>query len=66
MLTTGIASLRPHKGWTVLSSTLGAMESLTWALAVELVPPCVNAVSPGIDRTPLWDNMSESDPRGYV
>jgi NAD(P)-dependent dehydrogenase (short-subunit alcohol dehydrogenase family) len=61
VLTTGIAGLRPHKGWTVPSSTLGAMESLTRALAVELAPLRVNAVSPGIVRTPLWDNMSASD-----
>ena len=61
VLTTGIAGLRPNKGWAVPSSTLGAMESLTRALAVELAPLRVNAVSPGIVRTPLWDNMSESD-----
>jgi NAD(P)-dependent dehydrogenase (short-subunit alcohol dehydrogenase family) len=61
VLTTGIAGLRPHKGWTVPSSTLGAMESLTRALAVELAPLRVNAVSPGIVRTPLWDNMTEAD-----
>jgi NAD(P)-dependent dehydrogenase (short-subunit alcohol dehydrogenase family) len=61
VLTTGIAGLRPNKGWTVPSSTLGAMESLTRAVAVALAPLRVNAVSPGIVRTPLWDNMSESD-----
>jgi NAD(P)-dependent dehydrogenase (short-subunit alcohol dehydrogenase family) len=61
VLTTGIASARPHKGWTVPSSTLGAMESLTRALAVELAPLRVNAVSPGIVRTPLWGEMDESD-----
>jgi NAD(P)-dependent dehydrogenase (short-subunit alcohol dehydrogenase family) len=61
VLTTGIAGARPAKGWTVPSSTLGAMESLTRALAVELAPLRVNAVSPGIVRTPLWDNMSEAD-----
>jgi NAD(P)-dependent dehydrogenase (short-subunit alcohol dehydrogenase family) len=61
VLTTGIASLRPHKGWTVPSSTLGAMESLTRALAVELAPLRVNAVSPGIVRTPLWGKMDEAD-----
>jgi NAD(P)-dependent dehydrogenase (short-subunit alcohol dehydrogenase family) len=61
VLTTGIASLRPNKGWTVPSSTLGAMESLTRALAVELAPLRVNTVSPGIVRTPLWDNMSQAD-----
>lgn len=61
VLTSGIASLRPNKGWTVPSSSLGAMESLTRALAVELAPLRVNTVSPGIVRTPLWDNMSEAD-----
>jgi NAD(P)-dependent dehydrogenase (short-subunit alcohol dehydrogenase family) len=54
VLTTGIAGLRPHKGWTVPSSTLGAMESLTRALAVELAPLRVNAVSPGIIDTQWW------------
>jgi NAD(P)-dependent dehydrogenase (short-subunit alcohol dehydrogenase family) len=61
VLTTGIAGLRPRPGWTVPSSILGAMESLTRALAVELAPLRVNAVSPGIVRTPLWDNMTEAD-----
>jgi NAD(P)-dependent dehydrogenase (short-subunit alcohol dehydrogenase family) len=61
VLTTGIASSRPHKGWTVPSSSLGAMESLTRALAVELAPLRVNAVSPGVVRTPLWKNMDQSD-----
>lgn len=61
VLTTGIASLRPNKGWTVPSSTLGAMDSLTRALAVELAPLRVNTVSPGIVRTPLWDDMSDAN-----
>jgi NAD(P)-dependent dehydrogenase (short-subunit alcohol dehydrogenase family) len=34
---------------------------MTWKQAVELASPCVNAVSPGIDRRPLWVNMSEPD-----
>jgi len=35
------------------------MEGLTRALAVELAPIRVNLVSPGLVRTPLWDNLPE-------
>jgi len=61
VLTTGIAGARPLKGWTIAASICGAMVSLTRALAVELAPTRVNAVSPGVVRTALWDNMSEAD-----
>lgn len=61
VLTTGVASVRPRKGWTVAASICGAMEGLTRALAVELAPIRVNAVSPGIVRSPLWAAMSEAD-----
>jgi len=44
-LTTGVAGLRPRKGWTLAASICGAMEALTRALAVELAPIRVNAVS---------------------
>ena len=59
VLSSGIAGLRPHKGWTVAASICGAVEVLTRALAVELAPIRVNAVSPGVVRTELWDNMLE-------
>ncbi|MBI1201725.1 MAG: SDR family oxidoreductase [Rhodopseudomonas sp.] len=61
VLTTGIASLRPRAGWTVPASICGAMDGLTRALAVELAPIRVNAVSPGVVRTSLWDGMAEAD-----
>jgi NAD(P)-dependent dehydrogenase (short-subunit alcohol dehydrogenase family) len=61
VLTTGIASLRPRKGWAVAASICGAMDAFTRALAVELAPIRVNAVSPGVVRTALWNNMSEAD-----
>ena len=61
VLTTGVAGARPHKGWTVAASICSAMEGLTRALAVELAPIRVNAVSPGVVRSPLWGAMSESD-----
>ncbi len=61
VLTTGIASQRPFKGWVVPASLLGAMEAMTRALAVELAPIRVNIVSPGVVRTEMWNGMPESD-----
>ncbi|HTH61188.1 MAG TPA: SDR family oxidoreductase [Paraburkholderia sp.] len=63
-LTSGVASSRPLPAWTIPSSILGAIESLTRTLAVELAPLRVNAVAPGVLRTALWDNMSEADRKG--
>jgi NAD(P)-dependent dehydrogenase (short-subunit alcohol dehydrogenase family) len=57
-LTTGTASQRPGPGWAVAASICGAIESLTRALAVELAPIRVNAVGPGLVRSPLWDEMT--------
>ena len=59
-LTTGIAGRRPGPGWAVAASICGAVESLTWALAVELAPIRVNAVCPGVVRSPLWASMSKT------
>jgi NAD(P)-dependent dehydrogenase (short-subunit alcohol dehydrogenase family) len=56
-LSTGIAGDRAGAGWSVGASICGAVESLTRALAVELAPIRVNAVSPGLVRTPLWERM---------
>jgi NAD(P)-dependent dehydrogenase (short-subunit alcohol dehydrogenase family) len=61
VLTTGIAGQRPHKGWVIAASVCGTVEALTRALAIELAPIRVNAVSPGIVRTNLWQNMSSSE-----
>lgn len=61
VLTTGIAGQRPRKGWVIAASVCGTIEALTRALAVELAPTRVNAVSPGVVRTNLWQNMSEPD-----
>jgi len=61
VLTTGVAKDRPHAGWTVAASICGAIDALTRALAIELAPIRVNAVSPGVVRTALWDNMADDD-----
>jgi len=58
VLTTGIAGQRPQKGWVIAASVCGTVEALTRALAVELAPIRVNAVSPGVVRTNLWQNMT--------
>jgi NAD(P)-dependent dehydrogenase (short-subunit alcohol dehydrogenase family) len=61
VLTTGIAGQRPRKGWVVAASVCGTIEALTRALAIELAPIRVNAVSPGVVRTNLWQNMSAAE-----
>ena len=61
VLTTGVAGQRPHKGWVVAASVCGTIEALTRALALELAPIRVNAVSPGVVRTNLWQSMSAAE-----
>jgi NAD(P)-dependent dehydrogenase (short-subunit alcohol dehydrogenase family) len=61
VLTTGVAGQRPHRGWALGASVTSAVEGLTRALAVELAPLRVNAVSPGVVRTDLWKNMTEQE-----
>jgi NAD(P)-dependent dehydrogenase (short-subunit alcohol dehydrogenase family) len=65
VLTTGVAGQRPLKGWVVVASVCGTIEALTRALAIELAPIRVNAVSPGVLRTNLWQNMS-ADQREHL
>jgi NAD(P)-dependent dehydrogenase (short-subunit alcohol dehydrogenase family) len=61
VLTTGIASQRPQAGWAIAASVCGSIEALTRALAIELAPIRVNAVSPGVIRTELWQNMDPAE-----
>ena len=59
-LTSGFSAARPRAGWTLQASIQSAVEGLTRALAVELAPIRVNAVSPGMSKTPRWDSWSKS------
>lgn len=64
-LTSGTAGDRPGAGWILGATVCGAIDALTRALAVELAPLRVNAVSPGVVRSPLWSEMSDTDRDGF-
>jgi NAD(P)-dependent dehydrogenase (short-subunit alcohol dehydrogenase family) len=61
VFTSGLAGSRPHAGWSLGASICSAMEGLTRALAVELAPLRVNIVCPGVVKSPLWANMTQTD-----
>jgi NAD(P)-dependent dehydrogenase (short-subunit alcohol dehydrogenase family) len=52
-LTSGSLSSRPRPGTAMLTAMLAAVEALAPALALELAPVRVNAVTPGLIDTPL-------------
>ncbi|HEU5046878.1 MAG TPA: SDR family oxidoreductase [Rickettsiales bacterium] len=54
---TGIAAKRPMKGGSAAAALNSGLEGLVRALALELAPVRVNAVSPGWVDTPIWDLM---------
>ncbi|WP_435136948.1 SDR family oxidoreductase [Actinacidiphila sp. bgisy144] len=60
-LVTGHLSVRPGPASALQSAVNGALEALVRALALELAPIRVNAVSPGVLRTPLWDSLPEEE-----
>ena len=59
VLTSGAIGVRPTPGAALAASGAGAIEGLTRGLAVELAPIRVNAVRPGVIRTPMWDRIPE-------
>ena len=57
----GIAAYRPALGGSLAATVNGALESMVRALALELAPVRVNAVSPGWVDTPVWDYIAPPD-----
>lgn len=55
--TAGINTLRPMPGVAAVAAANGGLEALVRALAVELAPIRVNALSPGWIDTPIWDRV---------
>ena len=56
--TSGIAAYRPAPRGSAVAAANGALASLAAALAVELGPIRVNAVSPGWVDTPIWETVA--------
>ena len=56
--TSGIAAYRPAARGSVVAAVNAALEGLVRALAVELAPIRVNAVSPGWVDTPIWNSIA--------
>ena len=59
--TSGIAAYRPIPGGALGAIVNGAIESMVRALALELAPVRVNAVSPGWVDTPIWERIADQD-----
>ena len=59
--TSGIAAYRPAARGSVVAAINAALEGLVRALAIELAPIRVNAVSPGWVDTPIWDSVAGPD-----
>src|SRR5262249_19839942 len=56
----------PRPGAAIVSATNGALESFARALALELAPVRVNAVSPGTIDTPIRASMPEAARRDML
>lgn len=59
LLFSGVAAWRPAPGRSVMATTNGAVAFLARALAVELAPVRVNALSPGIVDSGQWDRLGD-------
>lgn len=58
-LVSGFLSTRPSAGAVLQGAINAAIEGLVRGLALERAPVRVNAVSPGLIETPLWDGLPE-------
>ncbi|MEV0227635.1 SDR family oxidoreductase [Streptomyces sp. NPDC050704] len=51
----GLGAWRPSPGGVAMAATNGSVSALASALAVELAPTRVNAISPGVINTSAWN-----------
>jgi NAD(P)-dependent dehydrogenase (short-subunit alcohol dehydrogenase family) len=66
LLFSGVVAWRPAPGLTVMATTNGAVSFLAEALAVELAPIRVNALSPGIVDSGAWNRLGEGKDRFFA
>ncbi|MDH6112514.1 NAD(P)-dependent dehydrogenase (short-subunit alcohol dehydrogenase family) [Kitasatospora sp. MAP12-15] len=60
-LVSGYLSVRPSRASALQSAINAALEALARGLALEYAPIRVNAVSPGLIKSPLWDGLAEAN-----
>lgn len=65
VLYSGLAADRPAPGTAMVSALNAGVEGMVRALAVELAPVRVNAISPGVVDTEGWAFMDEATRRGF-
>jgi NAD(P)-dependent dehydrogenase (short-subunit alcohol dehydrogenase family) len=65
LLFSGLAADRPGAGTAMVSALNASVEGLVRALAVELAPVRVNAISPGVVETEGWAFMDEASRKGF-
>jgi NAD(P)-dependent dehydrogenase (short-subunit alcohol dehydrogenase family) len=59
VLFAGIRSRQPTPGSSAVTATNGAVDAMTRALALELAPIRVNAISPGTIDSGAWERLGE-------
>lgn len=62
-LVSGVFSVRPDRNAVLQGAINAALEGLARGLALELRPIRVNAISPSVTDTPLWNKLDEADRR---
>ncbi|CAM3594457.1 SDR family oxidoreductase [Bordetella sputigena] len=62
-LVSGVFSIRPDRNAVLQGAINAALEGLMRGLALELAPLRVNAISPSVTDTPLWNKLDDAQRR---
>ncbi|OZI25879.1 short chain dehydrogenase [Bordetella genomosp. 9] len=62
-LVSGVFSVRPDRNAVLQGAINAALEGLMRGLALEMAPIRVNAISPSVTDTPLWNKLDEAQRR---